>query len=124
MSLVCMSDAPCMLPPPSVRTVYMRGFTGPGACATSCKLQPRFVVQAGAREVFIALGSGNDTIKHLGVNYNLYGQVRACSRQGMHVRVCVCVQTGCARAGVEFVGGACRGGVHKRTRIRKWVLAY
>lgn len=51
-------------------------FAGRSMCTRDCRVQPRFTVQAGARQVFVTVGSGNDTIRHWGVNYNLYGQVR------------------------------------------------
>lgn len=53
--------------------------TGTRICDESCRVTPRYVVHASAREAFITVGDGDLTLDHWGVNYNLYGQVRGFS---------------------------------------------
>ncbi|PNW87807.1 hypothetical protein CHLRE_01g002861v5 [Chlamydomonas reinhardtii] len=55
------------------------GVDGTRICDESCRVTPRYVVHASAREAFITVGDGDLTLDHWGVNYNLYGQVRGFS---------------------------------------------
>ncbi|KAG2440758.1 hypothetical protein HXX76_003615 [Chlamydomonas incerta] len=48
----------------------------PSLCSSSCRIQDSFVVQSSAHEAYVTLGYEDKTLDHLGVDYNLYGQVR------------------------------------------------
>ena len=50
-------------------------------CSTACRIQPQYRVQASHRQAFISLGDDNGPLEHLGVNYNLYAQVRPARAQ-------------------------------------------